>query len=485
MKIVIVDDEMIERKAMKKLIEESFSHMKVVGEAANGRFAIKQAIQHKPDVMIMDIHMPGIDGLEAIRQILQELPKTKFIMVSAYNSFEYAKEAMKQGVKEYILKPSNKQETLEAIIRVEKEINEEKRELFETEKMAKQHLITAMMQNECTEETETMYKKHYPTANMAFFQVITTTQPESVSKWLNERAPCPYIKKDLGDKLIVLFITEKKSAHHVKADALTIARAICQTLPSSTTIGIGSPFAQLDKLSISYQQALLASAQLKKDAHVSYGYPLVEENVEDGTFIKLEKSLMNEIKAGRLEQANDYFLLYYDYVSKETEEKNIIPLLGEWGIRLKQSLEQHGVFFRDLQVLEAKTKDDFLELIRQFCEKIILQKEENDSIMMAKTYIHTHYKESLSLEDVAEYVKLTPTYFTKVFKEQTKRTFIDYVTDYRIEKAKELLLHTKLSLKEIAFEVGYKDPNYFSRVFKKWTNCSPKQYRSFESTTTK
>ncbi|KKI89746.1 hypothetical protein WQ54_25725 [Bacillus sp. SA1-12] len=485
MKIMIVDDEIIERKAMKKFIEESFTHIKVVGEAANGRVAIEQAKVNKPDVMIMDIHMPGIDGLEAIRQILQELPRTKFIMVSAYNSFEYAKEAMKQGVKEYILKPSNKQETFEAIVRVEKEINEEKREMFETQKIAKQHIITAIMQNEQTGDIETMYKMHYPNAKMAFFQVITTSQPEMVSRLLTEKAPCLFIKKELRDKSAVLFITEKKSTNQVKADALTLARAICQALPASTTIGIGSPFAQVEKLPISYQQALLASAQLKKDSHVSYGYPVIEENAGDGTLIKLEKFLISEIQAGQLEQANDYFLLYYDYLCKETDEKNIIPLLGEWGIRLKHSLERQGVPIRDLPVLEAKTKEDFLELIRQFCEKIILQKVENHSVMMAKTYIHSHYKDSFSLEDVAEYVKLTPTYFTKVFKEQTKLTFIDYVTDYRIEKAKELLLHTKLSLKEIAYEVGYKDPNYFSRVFKKWTGCTPKQYRSTESTITK
>ncbi|WP_338788117.1 response regulator [Metabacillus sp. FJAT-53654] len=485
MNIIIVDDEIIERKAMRKFIEESFTHIKVVGEAANGRLAIEQAKIHKPDIMFMDIHMPGIDGLEAIRQILQDLPKTKFIMVSAYNSFEYAKEAMKQGVKEYILKPSNKQETLEAIIRVEQEINQEKLQLNESIKLAKQHIITAIIQNEQTTDIETMYKNYFQNASMAFFQVFTQSKPVLITNLLKEKAPFPYIEKELGDKHAVLFITDKKSAHHVKADALTLARTMSQALPTSTTIGIGNPFAQLDKLSISYQQALLASAQLTKEANVSYGYPLTEENVEDGTLIKLEKSLVNEIQAGRLEQANDYFHLYYDYLSKETDEKNMIHILGEWGIRLKQSLESQGIKIRDIPILEAQTKQDFLKLIRQFCEKITLQKEGNDSITMAKHFIHAHYQESFSLEDVAAYVDLTPTYFTKLFKEQTKLTFIDYVTAYRIEKAKELLLQTKLSLKEIAYEVGYKDPNYFSRVFKKWTNRTPKQYRKPDGATTK
>lgn len=489
MNVLIVDDEMIERKAMRRFIEESFSRIKVVGEAANGRRAIEEAKRHTPDVIIMDIRMPGIDGLEAIRRILLDLPRTKFIILSAYDSFEYAKEAMKHGVKEYILKPSNKQETLEALMRIEKELNEEKRlaelttkQQMETVKLVNQQIITSIIQNEMTMETTYLYKKQFPQANLAFFQVYTPI--DQVENLLTNKAPFPYIQKEVGDKLVVLFITDKKSAHHVKADALIFARTMSGHLPE-TTIGIGNPYAELSKLSVSYQQALLASTQLTMNANVSYGYPITKEANEDETKAKLEKSLINEIRAGRLEQANDYFELYYDHLKKKAEEKNLDHLLKEGGIRLKQQLEHHGLYIDDHKLLDPTTKEDFQNIIKQYCEKVILQKEEHNAVIMAKKYIQIHYKESISLEDVAEYVGLTPTYFTKMFKEHTKKTFIDYVTEYRIEKAKELLLNTKLSLKEISYEIGYKDPNYFSRVFKKWTNVSPKQYRSLDMTTTK
>lgn len=489
MNVLIVDDEMIERKAMRRFIEESFSRIKVVGEAANGRRAIEEAKRHTPDVIIMDIRMPGIDGLAAIRRILLDLPRTRFIILSAYDSFEYAKEAMKHGVKEYILKPSNKQETLEALMRIEKELNEEKRlaelttkQQMETVKLVNQQIITSIIQNEMTMETTYLYKKQFPQANLAFFQVYTPI--DQVENLLTNKAPFPYIQKEVGDKLVVLFITDKKSAHHVKADALIFARTMSGHLPE-TTIGIGNPYAELSKLSVSYQQALLASTQLTMNANVSYGYPITKEANEDETKAKLEKSLINEIRAGRLEQANDYFELYYDHLKKKAEEKNLDHLLKEGGIRLKQQLEHHGLYIDDHKLLDPTTKEDFQNIIKQYCEKVILQKEEHNAVIMAKKYIQIHYKESISLEDVAEYVRLTPTYFTKMFKEHTKKTFIDYVTEYRIEKAKELLLNTKLSLKEISYEIGYKDPNYFSRVFKKWTNVSPKQYRSLDMTTTK
>ncbi|WP_216775204.1 response regulator [Metabacillus halosaccharovorans] len=477
MKVIIVDDEIIERKAMRKLITDSFTHIEVVAEAANGRIAIEEARKHKPDVMFMDIHMPGIDGIEAIRHISAELPQTKFIMVSAYDSFEYAKEAMKQGVKEYILKPSNKQETLESLLRVEKELTQErmlveqtKKQLDETEKIAKQQILNAILQNEVTADINALYQKLFPDAQTAYFFVITGSDLQAISTLLNEKT---YLAKEQGDKLIIMLLSDKKSLHHVKADALTLARFLCQSQPTAT-IGIGLPNSELSKLSISYQQALLASTQLTAKGSVPYGFPLLKEN-EDNTIRKLEKAILEAITTGRLEQATDYFTLYYEHLSKQ--EKSI-QYLREWALQVKHSLEDKGVSLRETNVLEADTKTDFIELIRYFTEKMILQGEGNDPISKAKTYIHDHYRESFSLDDVADYVELTPTYFTKLFKDQTQQTFIDYVTDYRIEKSKELLRQTNLSLKEIAYKVGYKDPNYYSRVFKKWTNLSPKQFRS-------
>lgn len=470
MKVIIVDDEMIERKAMRKLISDSFTHIEVVAEAANGRIAIEEAKKHQPDIMFMDIHMPGIDGLEAIRHISAELPQTKFIMVSAYDSFEYAKQAMKQGVKEYILKPSNKQETLESLLRLEKEITQERMQVEQTEKLAKQQILNAISQNEVTADIEVLYQKLFSDAQTAYFFVITGSDPKTISELLAEKT---YLAKELGDKHIIMLLSDKKSLHHVKADALTLARSLCQTQPAAT-IGIGLPNSELTKLSISYQQALLASTQLTAEGSVSYGFPLLQEN-EDSTVRKLEKAILEAITNGRLEQATDYFTLYHEHLTKQ---EKAVQYLREWALQVKHALEDKGVSLRETNVLEAETKTDFIELIRYFTEKMILQGEGNDPISKAKTYIHDHYRESFSLEDVADYVELTPTYFTKLFKDQTKQTFIDYVTEYRIEKSKELLRQTNLSLKEIAYEVGYKDPNYYSRVFKKWTNLSPKQFRS-------
>src|SRR5690625_7943846 len=108
MRILIADDELLERKSMKKFIETNFSNMNVVGEAVNGRQAIELAETAQPDIIFMDIKMPGINGLEAIKQINANYPAIKFILVSAYDTFDYAKQAMASGIKDYILKPGKK-----------------------------------------------------------------------------------------------------------------------------------------------------------------------------------------------------------------------------------------------------------------------------------------------------------------------------------------------------------------------------------------
>ena len=135
LKILIVDDEVLERTALTKIINRSSMDVIVIGEAPNGRKAIEVAMEHRPNIIFMDIKMPGIDGVQAVKAIKKIDPGIRFIMVSAFNTFEYAKEVMQQGVKEYILKPSRKQDILAALERVSSEILEESKQREEQQNL--------------------------------------------------------------------------------------------------------------------------------------------------------------------------------------------------------------------------------------------------------------------------------------------------------------------------------------------------------------
>jgi two-component system response regulator YesN len=269
-RIIIVDDEALERKGLSKMILEEMPEISIVGDARNGRVAMELADQLAPDVMMMDIKMPGIDGVQAVKEIRKKHKKIKFIMVSAFNTFEYAKEVMQQGVKEYILKPSRKEDVIAALRRVQAEVQEERAEQMEQLRLRKK-----------------------------------------------------------------------------------------------------------------YQKAL---------------------------------SLINS----------------------EWPEKN-------------------------RELLDRNRSSDYSHI------KIMMEK--------AVDYIEQNFKEAITLEKTAEYVNLTPFYFSKIFKERMGVTFIDYLTELRINYAKEEMKSPEKSLKEICFDAGYKDPNYFSRVFKKITGDTPTEYR--------
>ncbi|WP_243296644.1 response regulator [Bacillus litorisediminis] len=171
-KMILADDEMIERKAMKKLIEDHFGEGLVIGEAANGRQAIELADKLHPDLILMDVKMPGINGLEAIEKIQIKHKNIKFIMVSAYDSFEYLKKAMNEGVKEYILKPAEEEETIQTIIRVYQEILREREQIQKQRQsleISRQYFLKKIIGFNINEETWCLKNELFPDMKCGYF----------------------------------------------------------------------------------------------------------------------------------------------------------------------------------------------------------------------------------------------------------------------------------------------------------------------------
>ncbi|MTH54587.1 response regulator [Bacillus mangrovi] len=463
MRLVIVDDEMIERKAMRKFVEESMTGFEVAGEAANGRLAVEMAAELKPDLMLMDIKMPGMNGLEAIRKIREIQPDIRFIMVSAYDSFDYAKEAMKEGVKEYILKPGKKEETIEALYRLKKEIEGERSAAAGKEEAAnlmKQHLAEKSAQNQLSQQELEHFQQLFPNAKGGFFLVLSGCTAAELQPLLERHASMPYVFYPKSEnRFAVLLLSENQEESAVRTEALRLARTITLAVKESRA-GVGYPAGTLAKLGKSYQEAYRAWESITPGA-AAYRFfresavPPAGEDQE-----KLRLSILN----GNTEEA----LLLYSRLSED-------PLLiKEWLSAAKYDLEKRGIDVQHISVLNA---DDLKETIRMLCEKVQWTQSEQEVAARAIQYMKARFTEPITLEETAEQTKLSPTYFTKVFKEQTGQTFIDYLTSLRMERAKELLANQDLSLKQIAYAAGYRDPNYFSRVFRKVTGQSPKQYR--------
>lgn len=451
MKVIVVDDEMIERKAMRKLLEQHLPQIQVVGEAGNGRVAIELAESLHPDLMLMDIKMPGMNGLEAIRHIRSKQPSIRFIMMTAYASFDYAREAMVEGVRHYLVKPSKKEETIQTILQVHAEVKEDQA----SEAAIWQLILNKVMQQEMNEEVCKRLRLFHPEAKVGFMHVYECPDVqarEGMIKKLNQYSPYPFLAAHpQTGRLPVLFLSKECQ----KSDVLLLARSIVQSWPGKITIGASVPY-PLKQLGSSYSEALLAFQQLKAGCGTLYGFADQSASFSHNA---VEKAIMNH---------HPLEALFTRYSLNQLKEELV---------HAKKEMAAIGVYVDDVTIMEAESIEDCLVFGSELASRVALHRQGREMIAKAKTFIHTHFHQQISLEDVADHVQLSPTYFTKLFKEKMNETFIGYLTDYRIQTAKKLLQHTELGLKEIADRTGYNDPNYFSRVFKKAAGCSPKEYR--------
>lgn len=506
MRLVIVDDEMLERKALSKMIQREMPDIHIVGEAANGRMAIQLADELNPDIMMMDIKMPGIDGVEAVREIRQKHKQIKFIMVSAFNTFEYAKEVMQQGVKEYLLKPSKQSEVLAALSRVAHEIEEERQ--LQEEKQSLQDSLNRALSVIETEWLSSILNDHMSfeawsellgievkSGIIVIFSIQDHLSKESrhkayhmLKEWLKAKSECvmgPVVENKIPVLLLFNSIQEK---NRMKSQAIKLVRNVVSMMRDSNLslfAGMGLPFQTIEDLPNSYHEALLALEQRSIHYDMAYAFPTETSN-EVFLSLEKEKELIDFIKIGDRQHVMEVFELYVSELESQSEIK-AVRMLEELWIIVSRALYELGIQTSSYIFPQNESYDQIIVVTRQHVLESaeLVQAWRNSHtkgyLLKAKDYITEHFHQSLTLEEVAEHVGLSPFHFSKLFKEKYGVNFIDYVTDLRIEQAKQEMLNTNKSLKEICFSIGYKDPNYFSRVFKKKTGVAPTAYRSTQT----
>jgi two-component system response regulator YesN len=522
LKILIADDEVLERTALTKIISNSSGNVVVTGEAPNGRIAIEMAMEHKPDIIFMDIKMPGIDGVQAVKAIKKINTSIRFIMVSAFNTFEYAKEVMQQGVKEYILKPSRKQDILAALERVCNEILAESKQREEQQSLrenldravsiAQKEWVSTVLVNQVQDITFDEWGQLLGVEITSGYIMLFSLRPKGMTEpsaeekhnwyvWLKDTLSSVMIKQEMmvgpltDSQVPVLFLCKKATEKvHFKTNAQVVIDSLNSLFQkkgfnAELRIGVGLPYNHAHELNKSYHEALSALQHLSKTPGRKYLFASKQGSTElpsSSGVLEIEKKLLEAVRQG---DVNQVLFIFELFATMLTEDKNIKGSLvkksfDEMFILVSRMLHDLGISYERMPAVEES--EDIIAIFEKGKAHLLavvhhVQIWRNDHakgmLYKAKEYIETHYAESITLELVAEYVELSPYYFSKLFKDRFGMTFIDYLTEIRIRHAKAEMVDPGKSLKEICYSIGYKDPNYFSRVFKKHTGLSPTEFR--------
>lgn len=504
-KLLIVDDEPIERDGMQAILQKAYPMLEIK-QAKNGKVAINMVDEYMPDLILMDIMMPGMNGLEAVEQISSKHPSIKFVMVTAFDMFDYARQAIRLGVKDYLLKPSKASEIVSTVGKMLKQSELEQNSLIKSkfQQEAIQNALTLVETDVVTQLLfDHVHEVHIDmlvemldirSTNEKFVMVVLLPAgSENFYSAIKEKVRhmgSGWVGALYGRQLpIIVFREEDKS---FRSQAISLANEILSIAKKSKLnaewfIGIGNVCESLDHIRQSYQESLIATMDtLLAVKYRFYSDVPVMGTEVDGLQVKQqEKEFFDQIRLGQWEQIQfnvmNLILRYENEGANllQTQQRVLEILWITTRVMREMGIDSDAPFYsfqaQDYRQLRAETVNLLERMKLAYIEHY--ERVEVDKIHQIKQYIIEHSHKDISLDALARKVDLSPIYISKMFKEKLGINYIDFLTECRIEKAKKLLSDPEKSLKEITFEVGYHEPNYFSKVFKKMCGVSPKDYR--------
>ena len=530
-KIMLVDDEEEVRTSIIKKINWEANGFEVVGDAENGRDALEKIENLEPNVIITDIRMPYMDGLALTESLRQRFPSIKVIIFSGFDDFTYAKEAIRLGVTEYILKPVNVDELTEILKKVRAKLDEEIESARNIDSLRESYKASLPVLREqflnkliikkgfYDENTIDGYLKEYGmNIGDANKWVVCAVNIELENAKINgellkEKELIPiYVKKFIEEKLtpyyrnvvfdsvqdaepvIIVAIDDENSQTGLTNVMRDVCKSAKRVLGVGITVGIGRSSQTLSDISNSYKAAADAVGYKKIVGAEDVVYIHDMEPVSTGVLRldeREEGELISAIKFGgeeKIEEAVNVLAARIDEVKVHSNQyqaymmrilTSVMDLMQQYEISLSE-LENYIE-----TVSKMKDGESFKKWLVGICNNINLgmqQKRESTSkqiVKEAKDYILNNYTNpELSLEVICRHLHLSPAYFSSLFKKETGHTYINYLTDIRLNKAVELLNTTDEKTYMIAEKVGYLEQNYFSYVFKKKFGVSPTKYRT-------
>ncbi|GLX67222.1 response regulator [Paenibacillus glycanilyticus] len=496
--VLIVEDQPNFREGLKFFIRENMANWTVIGEAETGLEGWEKALALKPDLILMDIHMPVMNGIELAERIHSHGLDTLFIIITGFQDFQYAQSAIRYGAMDFLLKPCSDEDITRILGIASKKLQAKRRD----QQTVREHLLRSiLLRVQMNQELTSHFLRLFEDSQL-WLITITDYCPEGKNYGADDLYVLQYgiynilqelaLAEDAGAKLLILkedqFILSVSSGlattcwrDHAE---LAVSEYLGITI-DSTLLGSSTDIDQLVSAYADYDEQRVLPAKLMPLTVDHTGKPHTVEAVKN--------EIMSLIISGDLPALHDYFeKVGGQAASLQLTDGKILVI--NHALALHQISEVLGLFAQQgkpaeppLQAVDPLTsspelKSWFKAAYQDFENRMDRWKQQANpyvnSIQQAIDYIEEHYLDSeLTIKQVAEHIHLNPSYLSTLFKKETGETFTGFVTKLKLQKAQVLLRNTDLKISEICQTVGFDDSTYFSSVFKKHFQVSPSEFR--------
>ncbi|NIK77174.1 two-component system response regulator YesN [Paenibacillus castaneae] len=526
--IIIVDDESIFRKGLRKMIGDLDPEWEIAGEARDGYEALQLIEELQPDALLTDIRMPRMDGIQLQQMIRERFPQLLCVVISGYDDFSYVQQSMRQGSRDYLMKPIEREELVKVLRLLKEKLHQQqiassgKTHLEEQQirQHVSEHLVTGLLRGSVNEsdlkilhtigidfkwpyftcmviklDKHSIGSDRYNVTDPSLFQLYIQ---QLVQEIITRRSNGICFILSETEVVALLNITDRhKAMLNVKEIGETIRRQITTLSNMTVTIGIGQAAEGVRSISHSYNEAqiaLLYRLIVGGDKVLEYGDMVQREQLQGEVNPCSWEKLDQAINEGNCEQAGVAARAYVNELcmsarTPETVHQQLCKLLIQYyELAGKLGLTKQWLGMKDMKavlfdICSISSQEELMEecgllLVRLaacIAESAIVQGA--DPVEKSIRYIELHYAKALTLKEVADYVYLNAAYFSTLFKQRTGKSFVERLTEIRVLEAKRRMAHTDHKIAIIAEQTGFTNIRHFNRVFKNETGLSPKEYR--------
>lgn len=505
-KLLLVDDEAMETEALGRIITRQYGDKTGVFTATNGKTAIAMAEEIRPDIVLMDIEMPGINGLDAAQSIRQMLPRTRIIIVTAYERFQYAQAAIALGAEGYLLKPVSNGGLFRLLDGAMEEIEKDRNDT------ARRSMLDQLAQDQFVLSIISGYsgaaslQRQLDDLRVAFdygffcaFKSIGREAAEQVMLTIRKHLP---VRPELTvllyeyDRSVLAAVLMHTPVFYGETDVLNATSKLLHDVKADTGMqllaGIGPMVTDIGDMLWAYEVS--AAALESSTPEIPIALPSAAKDMH-----KPQKGLERKLYSHLLEKDMDAALrcidtafdaLLYSKMRPEMVMETMRKLMRRVAGKLQRDARMPDDLAATLSVLEGDdlTQQEMAISIRNLLAEWMSAVDAQPPARMQRIrmeierYIQQHFSEDLSIKQVAHEMHYSEPYFSKLFSRCFHRNFVSYLTDIRMQAARDLLAGSMQSIRDISMTVGFSDANYFAKVFRKTYGVSPTEYRRFAST---